>query len=72
MDAIFADFIHVSYWPYTGHLSFLELQTKDQRIELHSEHFCACYLQVLKKVPCTRSGMFWFSWVNLHDSTTIQ
>ena len=32
---------------------------------------CACYPQVLTKVPRTESGTFWFPWTNSHDSTTI-
>ena len=32
--------------------------------ELHSECFCACYLQTLTKVPCAKSGMFWFAWTD--------
>ena len=28
----------------------------------HSEWVCACYLQVLEKMPRTSSGMLWFAW----------
>lgn len=29
--------------------------------ELRGEHFCTCHLQVLKKIPRAKNGMFWFS-----------
>ena len=34
--------------------------------------FVACYSQALEKVPRAESGMFWFPWMDSHDSSAIQ
>ena len=42
------------------YISLIQVLQPRRIHELHSECYCACYLQVLEKVPQAKSGTFWF------------
>ena len=71
----------MKFWPFLSvyqkieqlfYFPFVQASLPGDVHELSDECFCACHLQALKKVPRVKSGIFWFSWTDSNDSTTIQ